>query len=66
MKVTLAVAHDGKKPDTTVELPDAVAKTLISQGRARVAEESKQEAPSKADKAVQEKVAQDTKAADAG
>lgn len=38
IKVVLAVEHDGKKPDSTVELPAHVARDLIRSGRARAYE----------------------------
>lgn len=37
MKVTLAYEYEGHEPDTTVDLPDAEARRLIGDGRARPA-----------------------------
>ena len=41
VRVTLAMPHDGKAADTTVEMDRAVGLDLVHTGRARLAEETK-------------------------
>lgn len=35
MKVTLAYPYEGHEPDETIDLPDAEARRLVNDGRAR-------------------------------
>lgn len=52
MKITLAVEYGKHKPDATIDLGDAEAKQLISQGRARLADSAKSDKPDKVAEAV--------------